>query len=121
MYTNFDEQNPAKIYRTLLENVQLIEAKSKEVIAKRNDVILLEARLMDKKEQAFLDRDNEGVTRAKELAKIDCLAEEKAFKKGEAELRNLMDEMTVLQEINMSYKLAIKFKETEIKNLHYES
>ena len=113
--------NPAETYRKLLDNSTAIENKSNEIIAKRNEVVMLEAALMDAKAESFRERRTSyGITEAKEWQKVDCKDVEIKFKKGEAELRNLMDQQKVLMEINANYKMAVKMAQVEISNLNLQ-
>jgi hypothetical protein len=113
--------NPAETYRKLLDNAEAIEKQSQKVTAKRTEVNLLEATLLDAKADSFTKRRAEsGITEAKEWQKIDCLQEEKDLKRGETELRNLMDEMRVLEAVNANYKMAVKMAQIEIGNLNLQ-
>lgn len=111
--------NPAETYQKLLDNSKAMEELSQRIMAKRNEVVILEAQLMDAKADSFRSRRLDyGITEAKEWQKIDAVKEEKAFIKGEAELRNLTDQMRVLEAVNNNYKMAIKIVQTEITNLN---
>lgn len=118
MFEN-SEINPAEVYQKLLENARLIDAKSKELVDKRNEVVIAEAELMDIKVESFKKSfaNGVGITEAREWQKLDALEAEKKYKKAQGELRNLSNELRVLEEVNANYKMAVKMAQVEIANL----